>query len=88
MLKFENKFSIGQTIKAFDFEPLTDRLDSYIIGLIIDDNNNEHGFKAYKVEIIQHLMGDLEIEYPEEDKVAWIPMEVSFFDYDNRITHA
>lgn len=85
MLKFEGKFRKGQTIKAFDFEG---RDDCYLIGLITDDNNMEHGFKSYKVIIIEHLMGDLEISHEDNDNIAWIPMELGFMDYDNRVSLA
>ncbi len=85
MLKFEEKFEVGQIIKAFDFEPSPDRSESFIIGEIIDADNDEQGFMAYKVRQIVHIMGGK--HYPDEvDTEAWIPMEVSFMDFDERIT--
>jgi hypothetical protein len=87
MLKFEGKFEKGDVIKAFDFMPMDGRPDSFIIGKIIETDCVEHGYKSYKVVMYKHVINGK--EYADEvGDVAWIPHEVSFMEYDNRITLA
>ena len=84
MLKFEGKFQFGDQIKAFDFMPMPDRPDSYIIGTVIDTKCMENGFQSYKIVITKKVWGLHEYN-DEVGDFAWIPHEVSFMEYDNRI---
>ena len=34
-LKFQNKFKVGDKIKAYDFEPMPDRPDRFVVGSVI-----------------------------------------------------
>jgi len=36
MLKFENTANVGDTIRAYDFRPMSDRPDSYLEGEVIE----------------------------------------------------
>lgn len=90
MLKFTDKFKVGDIIKAYDFEPRFDKdnllmPECYIIGEVLETDNTEHGFRAYKVRTIVHMFGgdSLSDEYNQD---AWIPHQVSFGEFDNRIT--
>lgn len=84
MLKFEGKFKVGEVIKAYDFMPMSNRPDSYIVGRIVDDFNVQHHVQTYKVEIIEHVFAG-EIDHDETGTEAWIPHEVPILEYDNRI---
>lgn len=84
MLKFEGKFKVGEIIKAYDFMPMPDRPDSYIVGKIVDDYNVQHHFHAYKVEIIEQVWAG-ENDYSEVGGPAWIPHQVMFMEFDGRI---
>ena len=88
MLKFEGQFKTGDVIRAYDFFPgRPDVADSFIIGRVVEDNNIEHGFKAYKVMQIEHIVAGEQI-IEDRGTMAWIPMEVSFMEYDERIALA
>ncbi len=85
MLKFEGKFKVGEVIQAYDFMPgRSDVADSFIIGRIVEDDNMEHGFKAYKVMQLEHIVAGEQM-ISDRGTMAWIPMEVSIMEYDNRI---
>ena len=87
MLKFEGKFKVGQKIKAFDFMPTSDRPDSYLVGTVIDENCDEHGFKSFKVVITKRVFGGVE-ETAEIGDFGWVPQQVAFMEYDGRIVEA
>ena len=36
MLKFENTANVGDMIRAYDFEPMSDRPDSYLVGEVLE----------------------------------------------------
>jgi len=48
LLKYEGKFEIGQTIKAFDFEPMAGRPDRFVQGEIT--GIHEGNYKAFIVD--------------------------------------
>ena len=79
-LKFENTANIGDTIKAFDFEPRKDAPDRYLIGKVIAKGSLECVY-AYTVEVIESP------EFPERvGHTMYVPYEMSFTEFDNRIT--
>jgi len=41
----------GDTIRAYDFKPMTGREDCYIEGRVVDVNNTEQGYQSYKIEV-------------------------------------
>lgn len=80
MLKYENVANIGDTIKAFDFEPMPGREDAYLIGKVIAKGTTEYGYDAYTVEVVKS---------PGYEKRVGITMYVpfeSFMDYEGRVT--
>lgn len=87
MLKFENVAEIGDTIKAFDFEPMPSREDSYLIGEVVAkgmiyrsfDGVEYPDFKAYTVRVTG---GD---DNSRNGKLLYVPFESSM-DYDGRVT--
>lgn len=87
MLKFEGKFKVGDTIKAFDFEPCDDRPPSYMIGTVTNIKADFQGVQAYVIELDSHIMSGREgIESYGDDKTAYVPHQVGFFEHDERIT--
>ncbi len=87
MLKFEDKFKVGDKIKALDFMPRPDVADSYIVGVVLEEKNTEQGFNAYKIEITDTVWAG-KSDAEDNGEFAWIPHEMSAFDFDNRITLA
>lgn len=82
LLKFEESVKIGDTIRAYDFQPIPDRSNRFIEGLVTDVGF-VNGAKCFVVECSK----DTNFPEPELTRVGcevWVPMEL-LFDYDNRI---
>lgn len=84
LLKFEGKFKEGDYIRAYDFEPIRGRLDSYIEGVVVEivDDLKSLPYKAYKIKLEQSVRsGNIE---RSDGTMLYVPMETSR-DYDHRI---
>jgi hypothetical protein len=86
MLKFENVATVGDYIRAYDFKPMRGRMDSYVEGVVLEITNSQ-GYKAFKIKVKNDVFGG---EMDESDasrngKEVFVPMEVSFMEYDARI---
>lgn len=92
MMKFENVAEIGDTIKAFDFMPMPDREDSYLIGKVLDKGtilHPEFGFPymtGYTVEIVRSVTGDEKYDEFRKFDIGYIPFELFVADFDDRVT--
>lgn len=87
MMKFENTAQIGDTIKAFDFQPMEGRSDRFIIGRVVEKGTIYHPqfgvpmYKGYTIEITDAARED----DPRIGDVGYVPFEVAFMEYDNRV---
>lgn len=82
-LKFEGKFVKGNRIRAYDFEPLMGRGDSYIEGIVQEEvpYPNPAGYSYLLVAAkFRCVYGDLR----ETNEQIRVPLETSC-DYDSRI---
>ena len=85
MYKHENTAQIGDIIKAFDFKPMADREDIFLIGKVIDKGMIMHPtyntpmYAGFTVEIIAERDGYTKGE------TAYVPFETSFMEYDERV---
>jgi hypothetical protein len=87
MLKFEKIATVGDVIRAYDFKPMYGRNDCYVEGKVISITN-ETGYKAYKIECIHDFFdGKFRkgVRSSRVGKNVFVPMEVSFMEYDARI---
>ena len=75
MLKFAG-IPLNTTIRAYDFQPMQGRKDMYIEGVITGIDTDQ--FDGYMVQVTKDSDGDRTI--------VKVPMEVSFLEYDERIT--
>lgn len=85
-LKFENTATVGDIIKAFDFKPMADRGDCYIVGEVIGYTSFD--VLGYKVRVMIDVQGG-EVIDGEGSRVGHgvlVPYEVAFQEYDERIT--
>lgn len=86
-LKFEGKAKIGQTIRGYDFKPMAGRNDCYVEG-VVESFSTEMGYKAFKITCTKDVF-DGEIKTKGKGsrvgKIVFIPMQVSFMEYDARI---
>jgi len=88
MLKFENIAKVGDTIRAYDFKPCAGRDDAFIDGIVIDANNNEQGFKAYKVKVTADKFLKFETKASKNNRIGlemFVPFETSFMEFDFRV---
>jgi hypothetical protein len=89
-LKFEGTFKVGDVIRAYDFEPMDGRGDSFIIGRVLEEKAEGIEYSAYAVEVTMSVRGG---KVDDESKrltantgaVTYVPHEISFDDHDNRI---
>ena len=87
MLKFENTAQIGDIIKAFDFKPMSGRPDMFMSGKVIDKGmikHPVHGFDMYMGYTIE-IMGMGKEDRHTKGETAYIPFEVDFMEYDERV---
>jgi hypothetical protein len=87
MLKFEKIASVGDIIRAYDFKPMYGRPDCFVEGTV-EAITNETGYKAYKITCINDFFdGKFRkgVRSSRVGKIVFVPMEVSFMEYDGRI---
>ena len=86
MLKFENTAKVGDYIRAYDFRPMRGRMDCYVEGEVLAITN-EQGYKAFKIKVMNDVAeGQMEdSKFTRNGKEVFVPMEVSFMEYDSRI---
>ena len=83
---------VNDIIRGYDFKPMVGRDDCYIEGRVIDCNNTEQGYQAYKVVVTKdHFGNDAVSTEPGPDcRVGlemYIPWRVSFMEYPGRIVN-
>jgi len=88
MLKFEGVAKVGDVIRAYDFKPCAGRDDAFIDGIVIDANNNEQGFKAFKVKVIADKFLKFETKASKNNRIGlemFVPFETGFMEFNSRI---
>ena len=70
----------GTKIKAFDFMPAPDRPDCYVEGIVLKQSS-EMGFNAFLIEVTK----DTVYKTGGREEV-WVPIQVSFMEYEERIS--
>ena len=87
MMKFEKVAKVGQTIRGYDFKPMAGRNDCYVEG-VVEGITNEMGYRAFKVTCTKDVF-DGETQPKGKGsrvgKIVFVPMEVSFMEFDARI---
>ena len=88
MLKFQNIAKIGQTIRAYDFKPMIGRSDCFVEGKVLAIDNSQ-GYKAFKIRVSKDVFDNKEFTESgygsRVTKEVFVPMQVSFMEYDARI---
>lgn len=94
MLKFENVAEVGQIIKAFDFQPMPGRPDSYLIGEVIakgpifaKPNNDREVYMCdgYTVLVTESVSGSEMYDKERTGIEMYVPFEMSITDFDGRV---
>lgn len=93
MLKFENAANVGDVIKAFDFQPMPGRDDSYLVGRVIEKGpmyvemhgRQVHMCDGYKVFVKDSNSGSDKYDMDRIGTEMIVPFEMSITDFDNRV---
>ena len=83
----------GDVIRAYDFKPMVGRDDCYIEGRVLETNNTENGYQAYKIRVTRDVFDGREFKelaYKEVEKhrvgdIVFVPWKVSFMEYQGRV---
>jgi hypothetical protein len=88
-MKHSNKAVIGDTIRAYDFMPMTGRGDAYVEGIVENDRCSEPGYLAYKIKVTaDKFLGDVETTKSRDNRIGqivFVPHEISFMEFDFRV---
>ena len=84
---------IKDTIRAYDFKPMLGRTDCFVEGEVLETNNTENGYQAYKIRVTRDVFDGREFKelaYKEVEKhrvgdIVFVPWKVSFMEYQGRI---
>jgi len=89
MLKFQNAAKVGDTIRAYDFKPMVGRPDCFVEGRVLEVDNDQNGFKAFKIRVTKDVFDGKEFEERYNGcrvgQTVFVPYQVSFMEYDARI---
>ena len=95
MLKFAEFANVGDVIKAYDFKPMEGRPDCYMTGIVTAKGPIyvDRDFGDGVVRRVYHCDGyTIKIIGADEDTrearigdIGYVPFEVSFLEYDERI---
>lgn len=90
MLKFENTASVGDTIRAYDFQPIPDRPNSSLIGRVLDKGKmvndlGQYMCDGYKVLVSSSDSGSKSFDERRVGIEMIVPFEMSITDFDGRV---
>ena len=77
------KVELGDIIRSYDFKPMIGRDDSFVEGKVLDVNNTENGYQAYKIEVTKDSWKNE--EYSRVGEIILVPWKVSFSEYQGRV---
>jgi hypothetical protein len=85
MLKNARLAMVGDVIRSYDFKPMVGREDCFVEGKVIEANNKEHGYSAFKILVSKEVFSGEKVTDNLVGKFVYVPHEVSFMEYDGRI---
>jgi hypothetical protein len=81
MMKFENVAEVGDTIKAYDFKPMDDRPDYFLVGKVTAKGKTRLGFDGYTVTVTESPEHDVRVGLE-----MFVPFGIVFDDWDGRVS--
>jgi hypothetical protein len=84
VLSHVNRFTVGQVIRAYEFQPMAGRNDCYHEGKVIEVDNREHGYAAYLIEVTRHVFDGQPESFRPGLQVV-VPHQIAWRDYNHRI---
>ena len=99
MLKFENTANVGDKIKAFDFQPMEGRNDSYLVGRVISKGpiygkpfpemeREVYLCDGYTVYVTDSSSGSEKLDMKRIGTEMIVPFEMDMTDFDERVSLA
>ena len=96
MLKFENTANVGDKIRAYDFEPMSDRPDSYLVGEVLEKGpiyakphytapREVYVCDGYTVFVKDSVTGSVEHDMQRVGRIMYVPFQMAGRDFDNRV---
>ena len=97
MLKFENTANVGDMIRAYDFEPMPDRPDSYLVGEVLEKGEiyakphytaprKVYMCNGYTVFVKDSVTGSVEHDMQRVGRIMYVPFEIGGpSEFDNRV---
>lgn len=90
-LKYDGAFKIGDRIKSYDFKPRPDIGESYVVGKVVAihyaGDDPDIPYHCYEIVADEgYFVGVL-----DPDRAGchyFVPMEMSMFEFDNRVSLA
>jgi hypothetical protein len=84
---------VKDIIRSYDFKPMVGRSDCFVEGEVLETNNLENGFQAYKIRVTRDVFDGKEfneVAYKEVAKhrvgeIVFVPYRVSFMEYAGRV---
>ena len=80
MLKFENVAEVGDSIKAYDFQPIDGRPDRFLVGTVTSKGKTPLGFAGYTVTVTESSIPN---RVGEE---MLVPFGMVFDEWDGRVS--
>lgn len=76
----------GDVIRSYDFKPMVGRGDCFVEGRVLETNNMENGYQAYKIEVTRDFWdGSDERKSSRIGSIVYVPWKVSMFEYAGRV---
>lgn len=84
---------VKDIIRSYDFKPMLGRTDCFVEGQVLETNNTENGYQAYKIRVTRDVFDGkefTELAYKEVEKhrvgdIVFVPWKVSFMEYQGRV---
>lgn len=73
------KVAIRDVIRAYDFKPMVGRDDCYVEGEVLEVNNMENGYQAYKIQVTKDSFSG------RVGEIIYVPWRIFHNDYDGRV---
>jgi len=80
MLKFENVAEVGDSVKAYDFQPMEGRPDRFLVGKVTAKGKTPLGFAGYTVTVTESSIPN---RVGEE---MFVPFGMVFDEWEGRVS--
>lgn len=72
-------------IRAYDFKPMLGREDSFFEGQVVDSNNKDNGYPAFKIRVSKEVFGGEIVTDNLVGGFIYVPHKVSYMEYPGRV---